>query len=158
MIDEELVEKVSKILSNKKLKIATAESCTGGLMAHSFTNIGGSSDYFKRGFVTYSNDAKMDLLGVSAKDLKENGAVSKTVAKAMAKGARKNSKVDIGMSTTGIAGPTGGTPDKPVGLVYIAVSNSEKTVVKKFNFKGSRIENKYSACNAAFEMLYDLIS
>lgn len=158
MIDEELVEKVSKILSNKKIKVATAESCTGGLIAHTFTNISGSSDYFERGFVTYSNEAKMELLGVSAKDLKENGAVSRIVAESMAKGARKNSNADIGLSTTGIAGPAGGTPDKPVGLVYIAVSNSKEVIVKKFNFKGSRIENKYHTCNAAFKMLYDMIS
>ncbi len=158
MIDEELVEKVSKILSNKKIKVATAESCTGGLIAHTFTNISGSSDYFERGFVTYSNEAKMELLGVSAKDLKENGAVSRIVAESMAKGARKNSNADIGLSTTGIAGPAGGTPDKPVGLVYIAVSNSKEVIVKKFNFKGSRIENKYQTCNAAFKMLYDMIA
>ena len=158
MINERIVEKVSNILKEKKLKIATAESCTGGLIAHTFTNISGSSDYFERGFVTYSNDAKMELLGVSSNDLKGHGAVSKIVAKAMAKGALKNSKADIGLSTTGIAGPMGGSTEKPVGLVYIAVSNSEKTVVKKFNFKGSRMENKYFACNAAFEMLFDLIS
>lgn len=153
-----MVEKVSNILKEKKLKIATAESCTGGLIAHTFTNIGGSSDYFERGFVTYSNDAKIELLDVSAETLKEHGAVSKHVAKSMAEGVRLKSKVDIGVSTTGIAGPTGGTPEKPVGLVYIAVSTLEKTVVKKFNFKGNRLENKYSACNAAFEMLLDLIS
>jgi len=158
LINERIVEKVSNILKEKKLKIATAESCTGGLIAHTFTNISGSSDYFERGFVTYSNDAKMELLGVSSNDLKGHGAVSKIVAKAMAKGALKNSKADIGLSTTGIAGPMGGSTEKPVGLVYIAVSNKEKTVVKKFNFKGSRIQNKYSACNAAFEMLFDLIS
>ena len=158
MIDEKKLEKVVNILIEKNLKIATAESCTGGFIAHTFTNISGSSDYFERGFVTYSNDAKMDLLGVSLELLKEHGAVSKSVAEAMAVGARKNSKADVGISTTGIAGPTGGTAEKPVGLVYIAVSNAEKTIVKKFNFKGNRLENKYSSCNAAIEMLHDLIS
>ena len=158
MIDEKLLENVSRILREKSLKIATAESCTGGLIAHTITNISGSSEYFDRGFVTYSNEAKVELLNVSAKDLKENGAVSRIVAKSMAEGARKNSKADIGISTTGIAGPTGGTPEKPVGLVYIAVSNSQETIVKKFNFKGNRLENKYHSCNAAFKMLYDLIS
>jgi len=158
LIDEKKLEKVVNILIEKNLKIATAESCTGGFIAHTFTNISGSSDYFERGFVTYSNDAKMDLLGVSLELLKEHGAVSKSVAEAMAVGARKNSKADVGISTTGIAGPTGGTAEKPVGLVYIAVSNAEKTIVKKFNFKGNRLENKYSSCNAAIEMLHDLIS
>jgi len=158
LIDEKKLEKVVNILIEKNLKIATAESCTGGFIAHTFTNISGSSDYFERGFVTYSNDSKMELLGVSSNVLKEYGAVSKSVAEAMAVGARKNSKADVGISTTGIAGPTGGTAEKPVGLVYIAVSNAEKTIVKKFNFKGNRLENKYSSCNAAIEMLHDLIS
>ncbi len=158
MIDEKLIKKVSEILVEKKLKTATAESCTGGLIAHTFTNISGSSDYFERGVVTYSNRAKIDLLDVFKDILIKHGAVSKPVAKAMAEGIRKKSKVDIGIATTGIAGPTGGTDEKPVGLVYIAVSNSKETIVKKFNFKGNRIENKYSACNAAFEMIHDAIS
>jgi len=157
-LDEKLLNKIISLLKEKKLTVATAESCTGGLIAHTFTNISGSSDYFDRGFVTYSNKAKMQLLDVPEDLLIEHGAVSNPVAKAMAEGARKKSNVDIGIATTGIAGPTGGTAEKPVGLVYIAVSNLDRTIVKKFNFKESRIENKYSSCNAAFKMLYDLIS
>lgn len=157
MIDEKIVGKVVKILELKNLKIATAESCTGGLIAHTFTNISGSSKYFERGFVTYSNEAKMQLLDVSENLLIKHGAVSKDVAESMARGARLKSNVDVGIATTGVAGPTGGTPEKPVGLVYISVCNSEKVIVKKFNFNGNRIENKYSACNAAFEMLFGLI-
>jgi len=157
-LDEKLLNKTISLLKEKKLTVATAESCTGGLIAHTFTNVSGSSDYFERGVVTYSNKAKMQLLDVPEDLLIKHGAVSKPVAKAMAEGARKKSNVDIAISTTGIAGPTGGNAEKPVGLVYIAISNSKKTIIKKFNFKGDRIENKYQSCNAALEMLYALIS
>ena len=148
------LEKISSELIKQKKKISTAESCTGGLIAHFLTNISGSSNYFERGIVSYSNNSKIDLLNVSKELLEKHGAVSKKVAYAMAEGIRKNSNVDIGLATTGIAGPTGGTVDKPVGLVYIAISTAEKTYVKKFNFNGSRLENKTSALNAALVMLY----
>jgi nicotinamide-nucleotide amidase len=158
LIDEKLIKKISDILKEKKLKVSTAESCTGGIIAHSFTNISGSSKFFDTGVVAYSNKAKIELLGVSEVTLKEHGAVSMPVAEAMAENIRKKANVDIGISTTGIAGPTGGTSEKPVGLVYIGVSSREKTFVKKFNFKGSRIENKNQSCNAAFKILYNIIS
>ena len=158
MTDNENQERILSILKKKKLKIATAESCTGGLIAHILTNISGSSDYFDRGVVSYSNKSKTELLGVPEKLIDKYGAVSNPVAKAMAEGARKKSNVDIGIATTGIAGPTGGTVEKPVGLVYIAVSNLDRTIIKKFNFKGNRIENKYQSCNASLEMLHNLIS
>jgi len=153
---EELLEKISTILKQKDLKIATAESCTGGLISHSFTNISGSSDYFDRGIVSYSNKAKTELLGVSEEILNRYGAVSEQVATEMADGVRKRSRVDIGIATTGIAGPTGGTKEKPVGLVYIAISTIDKTQVKKFQFSGNRIENKDSTLNAALRMLFDI--
>jgi nicotinamide-nucleotide amidase len=155
---KEILKKISTILKEKGLKIATAESCTGGLISHSFTNISGSSDYFDRGIVSYSNKAKMELLGVSDDILIKYGAVSEQVAKAMAEGLRNRSKVDIGIATTGIAGPTGGTKEKPVGLVYIAISTEDLTQVNKFQFSGSRLENKESTLNAALKMLLDLLN
>ena len=154
----ELINKISKLLMEQKLKIATAESCTGGLIAHFLTNVSGSSDYFDRGVVSYSNQAKIELLDVPQNLLIEYGAVSEQVAKAMAEGVRKISNVDIGISTTGIAGPSGGTKEKPVGLVFIGISTVDKTEVKKFQFSGSRLENKQNTCNAALKMLYDELS
>lgn len=158
MIDENVLKKVSNLLKEKKLTVATAESCTGGLIAHTLTNISGSSDYFDRGVVSYSNKAKIELLGVSERMLKKHGAVSEQVALAMADGMRVKSDVDIGMATTGIAGPTGETKEKPVGLVYIAISTSNKTEVKKFLFSGSRIQNKESTCNAALNIILDYLT
>ena len=157
MVHEKLLKKVSTKLREKDLTIATAESCSGGLIAHSLTNISGSSDYFDRGVVSYSNKSKNELLGVSMSLIEEFGAVSEPVAKAMAEGVRKRSKTDIGISTTGIAGPTGGTEDKPVGLVFIGISNTKQTVVKRFVFDGDRIENKISTCNATLKLLLDFL-
>ena len=157
MINEEILKKISNCLLDKKLKIATAESCTGGLIAHSLTNISGSSNYFDRGIVSYSNNAKHEILNVQKKLLEEYGAVSEPIAKKMAENIRKLSKVDIGISTTGIAGPTGGTKEKPIGLVYIAISTKKDIIVKKFLFRGNRINNKISTCNAALNMLYEYL-
>ena len=158
LIDGELPDKISNMLKNQKLVIATAESCTGGLIAHTLTNISGSSEYFDRGIVSYSNRAKMELLDVSENMLKKYGAVSMEVAKSMAKDVRIKSNVDIGISTTGIAGPTGGSKEKPVGLVFIAVSMERNTVVKKFNFSGDRSQNKKSTCDATLDMLLDVLT
>ena len=158
MIAGELPDKISNMLKNQKLVIATAESCTGGLIAHTLTNISGSSEYFDRGIVSYSNRAKMELLDVPEDMLKKYGAVSMEVAKSMAKGVRIKSNVDIGISTTGIAGPTGGSKEKPVGLVFIAVSTERNIVVKKFKFSGDRSQNKKSTCDAALDMLLDVLT
>ncbi len=158
LIDGELPDKISNMLKNQKLVIATAESCTGGLIAHTLTNISGSSEYFDRGIVSYSNRAKMELLDVPEDMLKKYGAVSMEVAKTMAKGVKIKSNVDIGISTTGIAGPTGGSKEKPVGLVFIAVSTERSTVIKKFNFSGDRSQNKKSTCDAALDMLLDVLT
>lgn len=157
MIDEKLLENIFSKLDKLNLLIATAESCTGGLIAHTLTNVSGSSNFFDRGIVTYSNRAKIQLLGVSEEVLKQKGAVSHEVAKSMADGIRTRSKVDIGISTTGIAGPTGGTKEKPVGLVFIGISTEKNTIVKKFHFSGNRTENKESTCNEALKMLYTLL-
>ena len=155
MIDKGLLREVSNQLKKQRFKIATAESCTGGLIAHTLTNVPGSSDYFDRGIISYSNESKMEVLGVPEDLLIEYGAVSEQVALAMADGIRTKSNVDIGIATTGIAGPTGGTKDKPVGLVYIVISTQEGTNLKKFLFKGDRLQNKMSTCNAALNMLYE---
>ncbi len=157
LIGNDALVKISNLLKQKHLTIATAESCSGGLISHSLTNISGSSDYFDRGIVSYSNNAKIKLLDVPEELLEKYGAVSEQVAKAMVEGVRIKSSVDIGIATTGIAGPTGGTKEKPVGLVFIAVSTVDETIVKKFKFSGDRIQNKESTCNAAFEMLLDIL-
>jgi nicotinamide-nucleotide amidase len=158
LIDENLLKMVSEELKKRHLTVATAESCTGGLLAHTLTNISGSSEYFGRGVVTYSNQAKVELLGVSPKVLEEHGAVSEQTARTMAVEIRKRSNADIGVSTTGIAGPTGGTKDKPVGLVYIGVATSKNVKVKRFNFSGDRLGNKESTCNAALKLILESIS
>lgn len=157
MINNQLLNKASEKLKTLRLSIATAESCTGGLLAHSLTNLSGSSEYFDRGIVTYSNQSKIELLGVPEKILQEYGAVSQQTAKAMAIGIKERSKVDISISTTGIAGPTGGTKEKPVGLVYVGIASSKKVIIKKFIFSGDRLQNKESTCNAALEMLLDIL-
>ena len=158
MVDTELLNKISSMLIDKKLTIATAESCTGGLIAHTLTNISGSSDYFDRGIVSYSNNSKQQLLEVPSNILEKHGAVSEPVAKSMAEGVRTKSNVDIGIATTGIAGPTGGTKDKPVGLVFIAISTNKGTIVEKFQFHGNRLENKEKTCENTLKMLYTIIS
>lgn len=157
MIDVDLLKKVSDRLINQKLKVATAESCTGGLLAHTLTNISGSSDYFERGIISYSNQTKTELLDVPVDLLIEHGAVSEPVARLMADNIRMKSNVDIGISTTGIAGPTGGTKEKPVGLVFIAISTKDLTRVEKNLFTGNRLENKESSCNEALKLLYDVL-
>ena len=157
MLDRQLLNKVSDELKKRHLSVATAESCTGGLLAHTLTNISGSSEYFDRGVVSYSNQSKIDLLGVSEKTLKHYGAVSEQTAKAMAVGIKERSSVDIGISTTGIAGPTGGTKEKPVGLVYIAISTENDVIVKKYQFPGNRLQNKESTCNMALHMLFNIL-
>ena len=156
-IDGTLLNKISLLLKKQNLKIATAESCTGGLIAHTLTNISGASYYFDRGIVSYSNKAKTELLGVPERLIEKYGAVSNPVAKAMADGVRVKSEVDIGISTTGIAGPTGGTKEKSVGLVFIAISTKDDVIVKKFQFSGNRIQNKYDTCKESLEMLYKVL-
>lgn len=151
--DEELEMVIGKLLVEKGLKIAVAESCTGGLIADRITNVPGSSKYFERGIVAYSNEAKIQILGVSEELIKNYGAVSREVAEAMAEGVRKISGADIGISTTGIAGPTGATLTKPVGLVWIGYSDKNETFAKEFRFGDDRLENKQRASQMALEIL-----
>ncbi|MFH1996277.1 MAG: competence/damage-inducible protein A [Candidatus Omnitrophota bacterium] len=144
---------VGDLLTKKKKTIATAESCTGGLLSNRITNISGSSGYFLLGVVSYSKSAKMKLLGVRGKTLKDFGAVSGNVAREMARGIRSLAASDIGIGITGIAGPKGGTKKKPVGLVCISFSSGKKTVTKEFIFKGTRAEIKNRSCQAALDMI-----
>jgi nicotinamide-nucleotide amidase len=153
---EELLLKVSELLKAKKLTLATAESCTGGILSSLLTNISGSSAYFERGVIAYSNRAKIELLGVSDKTLKRWGAVSSEVAKEMAEGIRKQARTDIGISTTGIAGPLGGNKEKPVGLVYIAGSWKSGVEVKQYHFKSDRLGNKEKTCQAALDLILSI--
>ncbi len=151
--DEELEEAVAKLLFEKQKTVAVAESCTGGLLAHKLTNISGSSDYFERGVVAYSNEAKMDVLGVPRETLEKHGAVSPETAVTMAEGVRQHGGVDFGISTTGIAGPTGGTKEKPVGLLYVGVANEYRSFSKKFVFFKDRLINKERSVQAALNLL-----
>ncbi|MBR5913301.1 MAG: CinA family protein [Selenomonadaceae bacterium] len=148
---------LGKILREKNLTIACAESCTGGLLTSRLTDVAGSSAYVQGSIVSYSNEIKNSVLKVKAETLKEFGAVSEQTARQMSSNVRELFKTDIGVGVTGIAGPDGGSVEKPVGTVYISVSNSDKTFVKKFNFNGSRIEIKNQSCNAAMSMIKDLV-
>jgi nicotinamide-nucleotide amidase len=139
----ERIESIIKKLAEKKIFVAIAESCTGGYISHMITNVSGSSKIFERGVISYGNQAKIDILNVDPETIKNFGAVSEEVAKQMAYGVRIMSKpCEIGIGVTGIAGPTGETSEKPVGLVYIGFSTSKETYVKKFLFKTDRINFK----------------
>lgn len=153
--EESLEKRVGDVLRKNKLRIAIAESCTGGLISHRITNIPGSSDYFDRGIIVYSNSSKTQLLGVPKLILESFGAVSSETARAMAEGIKKNANCDIGLAVTGIAGPGGSTPTKPVGLVYIGLSSKKSTVVKEFRFSGKRHEIKEQASFEALNMVLD---
>jgi len=153
---------VGKILRKRKMTIAVAESCTGGLISSRITDVSGSSGYFLMGIVAYSDKVKENILGVSfrhceaakrPRQSQKYDAVSKQVALEMAKGARFLAGTDIGVGVTGIAGPTGGTEKKPVGLVYIALAMDKKRIVKEFRFKGSRLAIKKQASEAALDLI-----
>jgi nicotinamide-nucleotide amidase len=148
-----LEEVVGAILAERKLTIAVGESCTGGLIASRLTDVPGSSRYVDRGVVAYSNAAKTELLGVPDEMLKAHGAVSEVVATAMAEGIRSRSRVDIGIGVTGIAGPDGGTAEKPVGTVCIAASAAAGTRIRTFRFVGGREMVKFQASQAALDMV-----
>jgi nicotinamide-nucleotide amidase len=151
--DEELEQVLGRMLTERKLTIAVAESCTGGLIADKITDVPGSSNYFERGIISYSNQSKIENLGVPKELIEANGAVSSEVAKAMAQGVRQVSGTDIGISTTGIAGPTGGSAEKPIGLVWIGYSDKNETLAVKFNFGDDRRRVKERAAQAALELV-----
>lgn len=150
-------KKIATILTRKNKTVSVAESCSGGLLGHRLTNVAGSSKYFMGGVLVYANAAKSKLLGVSPALIKKHGAVSTPVAEKMADSVRKLLKTDYGISITGIAGPSGGSKDNPVGLTYIAVANSKKVLCKEFHFKGSRLSIKTSATQSALELLLKII-
>jgi PncC family amidohydrolase len=157
MLPEELTqlsEKIVRLYAEKKLKLATAESCTGGLVATAITSISGSSAIFERGFVTYSNQAKHEDIGVANTLLEEHGAVSMEIASAMADGARRKANTDVAVAITGIAGPTGGSAEKPVGLVFIGLSSAKGSESRRFMFEGSRDDIRQQATHKALSWLY----
>jgi nicotinamide-nucleotide amidase len=151
--DENLEEVVGRLLKERELRISVAESCTGGGLADRITNVSGSSKYFERGIVTYSNAAKVELLKVNEDVILEKGAVSAEVALQMAEGIKSISGVDIGVSLTGIMGPTGAVTDKPVGTVFIGYCDDKVFTAKRFQFGENRILNKNRATQAALEMV-----
>ena len=151
------VFRVMEKAAEKKLSISSAESCTGGKVAAALIGYPGASAIYKEGFVTYSNEAKMKRLGVSEDTLSKYGAVSEQTAREMAEGMAKAANADIGLSTTGIAGPDGGTAEKPVGLVYIGVCIKGNTTVKKLNLSGGREEVRNSTVREILTLLDSLI-
>ncbi len=155
-----LEKSIAEILKTHSLVISVAESCTGGLLSSRLTDVSGSSEYIKANFVTYSNDAKMALLDVKEDTLKLYGAVSEQCAREMAEGLYRKTKANIAISTTGIAGPTGGTPNKPVGLMYVGITNRYKSIVQEFklNPKYNRIRMKQEFAQCALQMLLDSLS
>ncbi len=151
-----LAEEVLALCRARNWHLATAESCTGGLVAAALTAIAGSSDVVERGFVTYSNEAKMELLGVSADTIAAHGAVSAQTAASMARGAVARAPIDLAVSITGVAGPGGGTPQKPVGLVYLGVARKDGAArVERRIFPGDRTEIRNAALVLALELLQD---
>jgi nicotinamide-nucleotide amidase len=151
--DVSLEEIVGNRLRKLGLTLATAESCTGGLLGHRITGVSGSSDYYLGGVVSYNNEAKMELLGVRKQTLEKFGAVSEETVREMAQGVQSLFKSDLGISISGIAGPMGGTPEKPVGLIYIGLSFGKEVAVKKFNFFRDRDSNKRISSQVALNMI-----
>lgn len=150
-----LEKAIGDLLRKKGLTLSIAESCSGGLISDRITDVSGSSDYYEGGMITYSNESKMRYLGVPLSSILRYGAVSPQVAGKMAQGVRKAFGTTFGLSTTGIAGPTGGTKKKPVGLVFIGLAKERKVFVKKLNLKGNRREIKEKATEKALKYFYE---
>jgi len=153
-----IVVKIHLILIKKRKTVAVAESCTGGLLSNLLTRISGSSKYFILGIVAYSNKTKENILKIPAQLIAKKGAASRQVAKIMAQAVRKLAKTDFGIGVTGIAGPTGATPKKPVGTVFIAIDGKDKKICKKFLFTGNRIAVRKKAALRALELLKLLVT
>jgi PncC family amidohydrolase len=150
-----LAGRLGALGSRRHLTVTTVESCTGGLIGHLITEVPGSSAYYLGGFVTYSDAQKRDAVGVGEHVLAAHGAVSAQVAMAMASGGRARTGADLAVSVTGIAGPDGGTAEKPVGLTYVAVATADRTEVRRFVWDGDRSENKRRSAAAALEFLVE---
>jgi nicotinamide-nucleotide amidase len=151
--DKDMEDIIAELLKKNKMTIALAESCTGGLISDRLTNIPGSSEYFDRSVVCYSNKAKVELLNIDEQLINMYGAVSPEVAIAMAEGIRKISNTNLGLAVTGIAGPDGGTAEKPVGLVYIALATQNGAIYEKHMLAGGRKGIKYRASQTALDFL-----
>lgn len=151
--DDHLEAVVGRLLEARGMTLAAAESCTGGLVGHRITNVPGSSAYYRGSITAYANDAKETLLHVRGETLARNGAVSEQAAREMAEGVRQVMAADLGVSITGIAGPTGGTPEKPVGLVYVALAAPDRQAVEEYVFGGNRWENKARSAEAALDLI-----
>jgi len=152
-----LEERLRDYMHTRGLKIATAESCTGGLVSDRITNISGSSEYFPGGIVAYSYEAKVNLLGVSWDTLNAHGAVSEEAVLEMARGARKLFNADIGISVSGIAGPSGGMPEKPVGLAWFGLSSASGEWARHFIWDGDRVQNKQHSSESALQFVIDYL-
>ena len=150
-------EKIGDFLIAQGLTLTTAESCTGGLVGHCITNVSGSSAYYLGGFITYADQAKEALLGVRHETLLTHGAVSEETAREMARAARERTGAGVGLSVTGIAGPTGGTPSKPVGLVYVALSAPDAELCQRYLWQGDRLANKEQSAGAILQLLLDYL-
>ena len=148
-----LEKQLGEELRKRKLTIAVAESCTGGLLASRITDVPGSSEYLLGGVIAYQNEVKEALLRVSHEVIEAHGAVSAQTAEAMASGCRDLFKCDIAVSITGIAGPGGGSTEKPVGLVYVGLATKHEVISRRFQWQGSRIQNKEASVSAAMEMI-----
>jgi nicotinamide-nucleotide amidase len=149
---------IGDYLRNKGWTLSIAESCTGGLICDRITDVPGSSDYFMGGMVNYSNESKSKHLDVPSNDIEKYGAVSPQIAKKMAQGVRKAFHTTFGLSTTGVAGPTGGTKRSPVGRVFVGIASGKRTCVKKLDLKGGRRKIKEKAAERSLEFLYELLS
>jgi PncC family amidohydrolase len=157
-MDTESLEKiVGRLLTEQQLTITLAESCTGGLIAHRLTNVPGSSAYFIGGVVSYANEAKERVLGVSPQTLREHGAVSEETAREMARKVRRLLQTDVALAVTGIAGPSGGSPEKPVGLTYIALAAEGEEQCERYLWQGDRRANKEQSAEAALAMLREYL-
>ena len=148
---------LNQLLRERVLKLATAESCTGGLIADRITNIPGSSEYFLGGIVAYAYEAKVKLLGVSWDTLQKYGAVSREIVIEMARGARTALEADLAVSVSGIAGPGGGLPDKPVGTTWVGLSTTDGDWARKFVWEGDRLRNKALSAEAALQLILDYL-
>ena len=155
---EPLEEVVGRLLTVQGMRVAVAESCTGGLVMHRLTNVPGSSRYVLGGVVAYANEVKMRTLHVPEEILVTHGAVSAETAQAMAGGVRRLFDVDVALAVTGIAGPTGSTPQKPVGLTYVALATTEVCRWRRYCWQGSRLHNKEASAEAALKLLRDWLS
>jgi PncC family amidohydrolase len=153
-----LEKAIGDLLGEKGWTLSIAESCTGGLVSDRITNIPGSSDYFEGGMVTYSNESKAKHLGIPLNYIERYGAVSPQVARRMAQGVRKAFNATFGLSTTGVAGPTGGTKRSPIGRVFIGLADGRRTWVRKLDLKGNRIEIKRKATERSLEFLLDYLN